>query len=402
MSQVIELLGKIPPLDLFSHSSLESLARHVKIERVLPGNPITETGTPVDRLAIVLRGKIGINRRTSRKTGYESGGPGTVIGILEFLGGNNASATARAEEETLILAIKRQDFISFLRDHPDEAIALVVVLSEHLYELGINMDFTGPPVQTPFESIFEEGNAFLPFGEATDVIQEKESDNPFYAKQFTCVFCGARFQSLVIKSKHIQLEKTDTDFCPHYRSWNPLLYEVAVCPQCGYAFTPDMPSKLSDRARSKLAALLSQLKMPLRFDGERNLDLAVQSYGLAFACLEAIGGKKSQMAKLYLKVSWLYRTAGIEVEEREYCEKAVFCLMESYRTEQSNDPAFELNLLYLLADLNHRLGRTDVAMRWLSTLLGHPKRHTSPKILERTRDLLYEIRRKKPKENNVP
>jgi hypothetical protein len=368
----------------------------------MPGTPLTETDTPVEQLVIVLRGKIAINRRSARNVGYESGGPGTVIGILEFLGGNNASIAARAEEETLILAIKRQDFLSFLKDHPEEAIILAVTLSEQLYELGVNMDITAPPVQASLESIFGEESAILPLEGAPDVSNEKESDSPFYAKQFTCVFCGTRFQSLVVKSKHIQLEKTDTDFCPYYRSVNPLLYEVTVCPQCGYACSPDMPSKLSDRARAKLTALLSQLKTPLRFDGERDLDLAVQSFRLAFVCMEAAGGTKAQLAKLYLKVAWLYRNAGIEVEEREYCEKALFCLMESYRTEQSNDPAFELNLLYLLADLNLRLGRTNMAMRWLNALFAHPERHNNPKILERTRDLLYEIRRKKPQEKSVP
>jgi uncharacterized protein (DUF2225 family) len=401
MSQVIELLRKIPLLDLFSLSSLQSLARHVNIDRVMPGTPLTEIGAPVEQLVIVLRGKVAISRRTARNAGYESGGPGTIIGVLEFLGGNNASIAARAEEETLILAIKRQDFLSFLKEHPEEAIILVVTLSEQLYELDVKMDITAPPAQAPSESIFNEGSAFLPFEEAPD-IYEKEGDNPFYTKQFTCVFCGARFQSLVVKSKYIQLEKTDTDFCPYYRSVNPLFYEVTVCPQCGYASSPDMPSKLNDRARDRLTALLSQLKTPLRFDAERDLDLAVQSFRLAFACMEAVGGKKAQLAKLYLKVAWLYRTAGMEVEEREYCEKTAYCLMESYRSEQSNDPAFELNLLYLLANLNFRLGRADIAMRWLSSLVTHPKRNNNPRIIERARDLLYEIRRKKPQEKSVP
>ncbi|MCL6560193.1 MAG: DUF2225 domain-containing protein, partial [Firmicutes bacterium] len=137
------------------------------------------------------------------------------------------------------------------------------------------------------------------------------------------------------------------------------------------------------------------LKTPLRFDGERDLYLAIESYRLSFACLEAIGGKKSQLGKIYLKIAWLYRTAGQESEEREYCEKALYCFLESYRTEQSTDPKSELNLLYLLGDLNYRLGRTDLAMRWLGTILAHPKKQTNPKILERARELIYEIRQSK-------
>lgn len=409
MNQVVELLSKIPPFDLFTHTSLANLIRHVKVDKIWPGSYIMEAGNTVDQLFIVLRGKIGIIRQSPREPGYEAGGPGTVIGLLEFLGGNDTSTTARAEEETIILTITRQDFFSFLKNHPEEAIALIILLAEHLHEAGVRMDVTVSPAYPALPSINKMEDDASPLGVSIEEFggikyehKKEEEENPYYTKRFTCAFCGTQFYSLVIKSKYIQLEKTDSDFCPHYRTYNPMFYETAVCPQCGYAFTPEMPAKLNDRARAKLAALLSVLKTPLRFDGERDLYLAIESYRLAFACLEAIGGKKSQLGKLYLKIAWLYRTAGQESEEREYCEKALFCFLESYRTEQSTDPKLELNLLYLLGDLNYRLGRTDLAMRWLGTILAHPKRQTNPKILERARELIYEIRQSKSQDGPRP
>lgn len=394
LNHVVDLLKKTPLLSRFSPEALADLARYLQAERVPQGNPLIQTG----KMTIVLQGRVGINRPTPKGPVYESGGPGTVVGVLALLGNNSSSTAVRAEEETIVLTLSRSDFIAFLREHVQENASLLNYLAYRLDQAGVILDVTAPPylqaTEMPLDSGKEAGN-----GEAAWV--KAAAEGVFYTKRYTCAFCGAKFPSLVVKSKNVRLLRTDSDFCPYYRAENPLFYEVVVCPRCGYAFNQEMPKKLSDRERSVLAQRLPEIRRPLKFDGVRNLPLAVAAFHAAIACLEAIGGKRLLLGKLYLKIAWLYRTSGNEAEERGYLEKALWYFDEAYRTEHSPDPALELNLLYLLGDLSMRLGLDDAAARWLSKILTHPKRSVNPGIISRARDRWYDIRQKQKERSPV-
>lgn len=394
MSQIVDLLAKIPLFERFSPETLADLAQYVKLERVAPGNLLVEIGATAGRLIVILRGRVGINCQTPHGPAHETGGPGTITGILDILGNNPASTTVRAEEETAALTITRQDFESFLKAHPEEAVALLHFLARNLLERGLTLNLVVPPAAEPSQPAPETGKA-APAKKREPAAEEQVGY--FYAKSHTCAFCGTRFSSPAVKSKEIRLVRTDSDFCPYYETVNPLFYEVLVCPKCGYAFTEDMPAKLNERARAGLAALLPQLRSPQRFDGIRNLPQALEAFRLAAACAETAGLKKAFIGKLYMKIAWLHRIAGNEKEEQVYTEKTLACLEESYRTEGSTDPTSELNLLYLLGDLNLRLGRENAAARWFSLILNHPQRSANPAILNRTRDRWYDARHKQRK-----
>uniref|UniRef100_A0A7C1F2T7 DUF2225 domain-containing protein n=1 Tax=Ammonifex degensii TaxID=42838 RepID=A0A7C1F2T7_9THEO len=400
MNQVIEFLSKIPLFNQFTPEALAYLSHYVKVDRFPAGSSLVEAGATAGRLIVVLRGRVGINRQTSRGPVYETGGPGTIIGVVDIFGDNPASTSVRTEEETTALTINRPDFASFLKAHPEEAASLLDLLSTRLSQAGITLDIVVPPItEAPGSTPEAEKTAVVKAHELTGD-RESEERGSLYPKNYTCAFCGTRFSSLAAKSKDIRLVKTDSDFCPHYQTVNPLLYEALVCPQCGYAFTADMPAKLlNDRTRASLAAQLPQIRSSLRFDGARDFAQAVEAFRLAAVCAEIIGAKKSVIGKIYLKIAWLHRSAGNEEEERLFIKKAILYLEKSYQTEHSTDPASELNLLYLLGDLNLRLGQERTATQWFSTVLNHPLRSASPAILNRTRDRWYEIRRKQKEES---
>lgn len=400
LNHVTRILKKIPLFNQFSPETLADLARSLKANRLLQGNPLVQAGQTSGGMIIVLKGQVGINRTTSKGPGYESGGPGTVVGLLDLLGNNTTPAAVRAEEDAVILTLSRADFLSFLNRHAQENAKLLKYLSHLLDEAGITLDITAAPSlqngDLPTEADQDEGGN----GEAAAPAKVGE-EGPFYTKHYTCTFCGTKFPSLVVKSKNVRLIKTDSDFCPYYRTINPLFYEVVVCPKCGYAFNHEVPKKLNDRERANLAQRLPEIRKSSRFNGERDLSQAVDSFIAAIACLEAMGGKRLLLGKLYLKVAWLYRSADNEAEERGYIEKALWYLDEAYRTENSADPSLELTLLYLLGDLSFRLGLDDVAARWLSKILTHPKRSANPGIVSRTRDRWYEVRQKQKEKSQV-
>ncbi|MCX7771927.1 MAG: DUF2225 domain-containing protein, partial [Clostridia bacterium] len=55
-----------------------------------------------------------------------------------------------------------------------------------------------------------------------------------YESQATCPVCEAKIKLTKIRTKAVRLLKQDTDFCPYYEGENPIYYEAAICPECGY------------------------------------------------------------------------------------------------------------------------------------------------------------------------
>jgi uncharacterized protein (DUF2225 family) len=394
LNRVIDLLAKIPLFKDFTPDGLVRLSQYLRANRIPARSVLLEEGETADRLIIILHGRVGISRRMRQGLVYEAAGPGSVVGVLDVLEQAPATATVRAEEETIILSISRQDLHSFLKEHPHEALTLLGVLAGYLRQTGLVFDVTVPPAAPNTE---KEAQDETPGNQKEN---GKMGDSPFYTKQHICPACDAQFPSLSVKSKYVRLTRTDSDFCPHYATVNPMFYEVLVCPHCGYAFTEEMP-RLTDREKAILAAQLPEIRSSLSFSGERDFDLAVESFRLAIRYLEAIGAKKLLLGKFYLKTAWLYRIAGKEEEERRNLQKALAYLEQSYQTEQSADPALELNLIYLLGDLNLRLGNEGAAARWFSQILEHPKRTANPGILNRTRDRWYEIRQRRKEEGDA-
>jgi uncharacterized protein (DUF2225 family) len=100
--------------------------------------------------------------------------------------------------------------------------------------------------------------------------------------------------------------KTDSDFCQHYEGVNPLLYEVVVCPACGYAFNEESNQPLNPQARKVVREFCAGRQKPAtRFP--RTLDDAVELFRLAVACQEAHAARPSLRGRLYLKLAWLCR-----------------------------------------------------------------------------------------------
>lgn len=396
MNQIVDFLSKIPPFNRLSLQFLETLAAYVKLETVPSEKPLVEAGAPINQLRIVLHGKVGISKETSQGPVSKPEGPGAILGMLELFGDNTASYSARTEEDSIMLTVDRQDFQSLLKARPEEAVLLMDLFSRQTKAAA-----DSAPAGTK-KDIAQKGNEDPQTVKTGAETKTENGENPFYQKHFTCAFCETEFPSLEVKSKYIQQEKVDSDYCPHYRGINPLFYEVRVCPRCGYAFTAESPAALGDRARATLAARLANLRAPLRFGGERDLNTAIEAFRLAFYCLEAIGGKKTALGKLYLKIAWLHRYAGDEDEDREYCEKALFCLIESYRLEKSADAASELKLLYLIAEISYRLENYNLAAQWFARILNHPQRSANPTVMKRTRDRWYDLRKKLKESSETP
>ena len=49
-----------------------------------------------------------------------------------------------------------------------------------------------------------------------------------------CPVCGQNTRIVKVKSR-LMIQRTDDDYCCHYRDFNPYFYTILACEHCGYA-----------------------------------------------------------------------------------------------------------------------------------------------------------------------
>jgi CRP-like cAMP-binding protein len=87
-----------------------------------------------DRLYIVVSGaiRIGATSPEGRELSYVVLGAGAVLGEIAVIDGGERSADAKAMEPSQLLAIERRDVLSFLQQHPGQALHFLKLLCGRL------------------------------------------------------------------------------------------------------------------------------------------------------------------------------------------------------------------------------------------------------------------------------
>lgn len=111
-----------------------------------------------------------------------------------------------------------------------------------------------------------------------------ENLSPLYEKQETCHLCERTFSSMKLRNRFVKLSGQDTDLKPIYEdpAMNPLLYNVKVCPHCGYSFTDDFSKSFPPRAKEILKDKISSNWVSQDYGNKRTVYQAINSYKLAF------------------------------------------------------------------------------------------------------------------------
>ncbi|MGO0121932.1 DUF2225 domain-containing protein [Desulfothermobacter acidiphilus] len=373
--RLIAWLKQVPLLELLPNGSLAQLSQRFQVVNIKKGESL-----PLKGGVIILQGR-GVISYPDRTT---IGGPGTAVGLLSLLG-VEVKGSLRALEDTAVLIIGEQNLRALLLSHPEIGVDLLYSLAAALEQRGVSLDRVVPPASEPRVESKED--------RPPEPASASERDEPFYYKDFTCPFCQASFPSLALKSRFLRVAKIDADFLPYYEGdFNPLFYEVLVCPHCGFAFTEEI-REIKPRFRSQVEDCLRDLPVAGRdYGGQRDWETALEAFYRLSRCAKASGVRKSLLGKIYLKIAWLYRLAEKE-EEKEFLEKARNSLREAFEEERMGGAEAELNLMYLLGELSFRLGDRDQAARWWGMVLHHPQRNAQPRILQRTRERWYELRK---------
>ena len=129
-----DLLSRVA---IFSHvnpSELDPLAAKLRPRTFQKGVVIFHQDDPGGQLHIVAEGLVRISMvsRDGRESNIALLEPGDCFGEMSALDGGLRSATAVAVGPTKTVALSREDFLGFLREHPQLAIQMMTLLVQRL------------------------------------------------------------------------------------------------------------------------------------------------------------------------------------------------------------------------------------------------------------------------------
>jgi uncharacterized protein (DUF2225 family) len=210
--------------------------------------------------------------------------------------------------------------------------------------------------------------------------------NALYDKKITCPVCKNIFHTKKVRTSATRIEKRDTDFCTHYIGENPILYNVFVCPMCGYAALESNFEEINTAGKKVIEENISKRWTQRSFGDERTALEAIETYKLALLCSQILGHKKGTLANICLKIAWLYRYMGNE-KEFEFLAHAVGCFEKAFATEPLPIGNLDdVSLLYLIGELHRMIGNYEEAIEWFGKAVSNPAIRGKKKIDTMTRE----------------
>ena len=218
---------------------------------------------------------------------------------------------------------------------------------------------------------------------------------PIYPKSMKCLYCKHPFKTSRVRSRFVRVASHDTDFKPNYKNVeaNPLYYNVAVCPSCGFAFTEDFLPYFAPHAEQKIEKIIRANWNERDLTGERTIEDAIETYKLALLSSKLKEEKALPTAGLALRLAWLYRELGDKENEIRFLTASRDAYKEAFTAgDHAGTTMSETRVVYLIAELSWRIGDKDEAIRNFSYIISNQKNSTDPKAVDLAKERWQEIR----------
>jgi len=216
----------------------------------------------------------------------------------------------------------------------------------------------------------------------------------FYSKKIKCHYCEENFNTFRVRINKSKLISRDTDYCPYYEdnSFNPILYDVNVCLNCGFAFTDSFSPINSSVIHNKVkVSYIDRIESVPMLCNERDVESAIYAYKLALYCATLKDENRMIIANLTLRIAWLFRYIGEKTEEERFLRSVLDIYLDIYETEDLNSLSMDkYQFIYLIGELYGRLGEYQKVTRWFSIIIEN--KNASPQILRITKERWSEFK----------
>lgn len=409
----INFLREIPLFNTLGPILLTRVAGNCESLNFRKGMNIIPEGHRCHKLFIVISGRLQLYTTIDEETELilQSFLQGDTFGEAYILDESPVFAGLRAVENSIVFSIDKQTLNSCIRENTEFSKNLSKHLAcrvrdafsreNELVKLILDSGLKLPDSYSLNNSGKNQQSTDLPTKQAPSTANpedELDNDNVFFKKDYTCPLCLTRFQTLKPRQKNIVIVKTDEDFCIHYKTINPLYYEINVCPKCKYSFNASSYVPVKPETKNELTKMLAEIWKDIDYSGTRTLEDAIETFKTAIECQRIRGVDDSTMGKLTLKLAWLYRYLGLKPLELMNLEKALIHLTKSFEKGSVEDYKEEMNLMFLLGQLHHTFSNDTEAVNWFVRITQHPNKSNYPYIVNRARYIWQEIRQKQKRE----
>ena len=226
-----------------------------------------------------------------------------------------------------------------------------------------------------------------------------------FDRNYSCNVCGNEFTSKQVKTSAIRTKLRERDFHAYYSGENPTYYGVICCPNCGYSkFEKDFKENITPSQKQIIKNSISENWRYQDFTEKRDTAVAIKVHLIALANYKVLGERASVLAKLFLRLAWFYRELEMNDEEQKYLRLALDNFVLSYENERFEEgDEKELEIIYLIGELNRRIGNYEEAIKWFSNTVNHEFAYKNRMIKGYARDQ-WEISAqayKKEKQNKI-
>lgn len=212
-----------------------------------------------------------------------------------------------------------------------------------------------------------------------------KSSDLLYDKTCKCPVCETEFKTKAIRSGKTRLVSQDTDLMPIYEGINALLYDVVICPSCGYGSLVKFFEKLKPSQCQLILNNITPRYRPKYYPEVLDIDSSIERHKISLLSTMTKKARISEEAYTCLKIAWLYRLKGDKLNELKFLEQSFLKFKDAYSKETPPFAGMDGNTVcYLIGELARRLDKTEEALQWFSrVILGQG---VSSKLKELARD----------------
>src|SRR5690606_31925252 len=144
-----------------------------------------------------------------------------------------------------------------------------------------------------------------------------------------------------------------------------------ICPECGYGAHVTSFENINRYDRQKVRERISSRWHKRSFTGERTVEQALEAFKIVLLNLNEIEGLKSEVAKICMRIAWLYRYMEDDTQEKKFLKYALDNYKEAYSQEDLTEEGKldEYTCLYIIGELSKRLELYEESTQWLSRLI---------------------------------
>lgn len=302
---------------------------------------ICQEGQPGDEMYIILKGSVGIFLTNSmgQMNQVATSGEGDFFGEMAIFDNLPRSASCIALEDTLCVAVNKDNLKKFLVSCPDIAIQMLNNMSGRVRKLNDDLYKSNRVTTKRSVAAFEIPKEYA----FHHVVKEPYHASQFIVKNFQrCPICGRGLETESIKRHVLQIRSVESDARVIYAGCDPLWKEVITCPDCYYTNHYLRFFGINDMEKERIKKVLEEQHKPVIEDGKAErtpFDYLVVQYLQAIHMNELINPDANEwIGGLWRNLYWLMKDA-MDEKFATYCaEKAIEKLKNAIDKNEIFDP----------------------------------------------------------------